>query len=175
MNSGYLWDVKFGGSRPIIKIWCILKSVFSENRFRTWVQVIGWPIWFTNERPVFGVKPLELMFWLRSQKKLTLGILHTASSAPGVAVKNTLNKWLQANNSCTRNAKYEHILYRSCLFRKKCWHAPLSSGITSYLKMNLTDDKFIWVYIFSKQNVLYKNAPSWVVEKYGYLGNRREG
>ena len=28
---------------------------------------------------------------------------------------------------------------------------------------------------FSKQNVLYKNAPSWVVEKYGYLGNRREG
>ena len=59
---------------------------------------------------------------------------------------------------------------------KKCWHAPLSSGITSYLKMNLTDDKFIWVYIFSKQNVLvYKNAPSWVVEKYGYLGNRREG
>ena len=48
-------------------------------------------------------------------------------------------------------------------------------AIISYLKMNLTDDKFIWVYIFSKQNVLYKNAPSWVVEKYGYLGNRREG
>ena len=142
MNSGYLWDVKFGGSRPIIKIWCILKSVFSENRFRTWVQVIGWPIWFTNERPVFGVKPLELMFWLRSQKKLTLGILHTASSAPGVAVKNTLNKWLQANNSCTRNAKYEHILYRSCLFRKNI-------GMHHYHQALPLIWKWIWLMINS--------------------------
>ena len=32
MNSGYLWDVKFRGSRPIIKIWCI----YRVTHYRWW-------------------------------------------------------------------------------------------------------------------------------------------
>ena len=59
----------------------ILKSVFPQTQVRTWVQVIfrqkQASDWLTNrvyqlEACFFGRKPLELISWLGSQKKLTL-------------------------------------------------------------------------------------------------------
>ena len=60
-----------------------LKSVFSEIWVRTWVQVVSNPkkgLWLADISglPISGLiflqaaRPLELMSWLRSQKKLTL-------------------------------------------------------------------------------------------------------
>ena len=59
----------------------MLKSVFSEIWVRTWIfavsplkkQASDWlTIWSTNYMAVFSRKPIELMSWMGSQKKLTL-------------------------------------------------------------------------------------------------------
>ena len=59
----------------------VLKSVFSEIRVRTWIQVVSHQktgLWLADLSglPIRGLffdgKTLELMPWLGSQKKLTL-------------------------------------------------------------------------------------------------------
>ena len=73
-----------------------LKLVFSEIRVRRWVEsvsrqknrpLICWPIWSTNQRPVFfSGKPLEPMSWHRPEKKLTLVIKHDNIYLPKISI-----------------------------------------------------------------------------------------